>query len=145
MIMASELTRIKAFDLYGQIAMVALPILIDLALQDARFIFYILFTLGTWQVVSALIHLRFPKEAWIIRGRRMYLTMLAIVFSVLILTGLLTLMNNDFGTVLFVEAYAMLLIGAGMGIWYMTISAIELKNTKRITADNWINHIGEQP
>lgn len=117
--MSNAVRTWKAIDVIGQVAMVVLPLLYYmLHTYYPRAIFAILFTLGSWQTLSFLIHLAVMRAPWITPGRRFYLALYILV----VCCGLLALASDGFAGIYF---YGMLVAGPIMGIIYFDVSITE--------------------
>ena len=127
----------KRIDLAGQLCALMLPVF--LAPEDHFFgrgmsVFFVtLFTVGGWQVLSAIIHsIAFKKQYWR-GGRRAY------NISLLILLGLAIALTVTRSEAMLVGLMAMWVIGPIMAVWYFAGCVTELNNLanlKRKMADD---------
>jgi hypothetical protein len=109
----------KRFDLYGQLTMLLIPLLLG-GILSPGFSFSAYFSVGAWQVMSTLIHKCLSKKPLTISTRAIYEWVLA----ALAIVGLLSI---AFDGLFIFYLYLMLLAGVVMGIWYFIITLIELR------------------
>ncbi len=114
--MNKSLLIAKKIDVYGQLAMIVLPLVAALADDDA--LSYIVFTLGFWQLGSYILHTRLPHAFWKRRSRKACRITLIVLFGF----GLVGLSGQSLGLVLLpLMAMPVPLL------WYLIISVGELR------------------
>lgn len=116
--MKRKLLRAKAFDVYGQAAMILLPILCCLRDDDA--IDYLPIFLGAWQLISFFAHRKMGPRMWMKPGRGAYgIALLAVLIFAILAAGS--------GEILFAYIGVALMAGPVLGLWYLIISVAELR------------------
>jgi DMSO/TMAO reductase YedYZ heme-binding membrane subunit len=108
--MKNRLLRAKAFDVYGQAAMILLPILCSLGNQSA--FWNLLFTLGAWQLVSFFANRKMGARPWLKPGRKAYGN--ALIF--LLVSCVLVALVGQFVISLLIAMF----VGPVLGIWYLS-------------------------
>lgn len=113
---------LKYIDLWAQVVAILIPLGIALALTDPWYIFIAYFSVGSVQVLSALVNgLCYPYR-WN-SSRKLYNWMLVMIFG----TGIvLLLLFKFFGGLFIYYLLTMLLIGVFMAFWYFILSCEEL-------------------
>jgi hypothetical protein len=113
-------TRLQAFDIAGQIAMIVIPLAFSVV--DALALVAIM--LGSWQLLSFFVHFFAGKPSGMLKARRFY----GIAVLVLFISGLLSLAGGG----LFIVYLCILAVaGPVLGIWYMCVSVQEWRNLRR--------------
>lgn len=116
--MNESLRRAKAFDFYGQCAMILLPLIGAVVTRAAPW--YILFTLGTWQLCSYFIHLSLGTRPWKRPARRAY----GLALLILAIAGPFAALTSS-GIIIYLLCAAA--AGIILGSWYLAISHSELR------------------
>lgn len=111
--MTKSLILAKAIDVYGQGAMILIPLFCSL-IEPKAFI-YALYTLSIWQLISFVIHERLGKQPWKSPSRNAYRFVVPPLVCLLITSlagGLLAY-------------FVLAMVGPVFGLWYLIISVRE--------------------
>jgi hypothetical protein len=114
--MKSSLLLAKRVDVYGQLAMIVLPLVI--AMWEPNALGYMLFTLGGWQLCSIIVHFRLGEPKWMQKSR----PTCGLLMLILLMMVLTAFMGESFGLLILT-----LIAGPVAGIWYIIVSVNELR------------------
>lgn len=129
-----SLFNAKRADLYLQLLALVAPFIWAMISTDSEFIFFAYFTVGAVQIISCLVNKAALDERLKSKNRRRYekwLLVVFITFAVLLLGAVTHIEIIMGGMLLF--AFAMLFVGAGMAIWYMSITTDELSMIRKLS------------
>lgn len=131
--MINNLKTLKVVDITGQAAVGLLPMLYATLThgQPAGGIFFTLFGLGGWQLVSFGATLLVGPASWKSPLRTLYTVLLCL----LALIGLAALVNEE---ALALLAYSALFGGPVLGLLYFILSLAEWRNLKMMTNINTV-------
>ncbi len=124
--MPAALISRKAADVAGQLVMLVVPVIIAALARIPWMIggMLILFTVGTWQLLSFIIHLVIGRQAWMSGGRRIY----AVLLLLLALFGVLVLVRHELVLEFLVTACC---AGGFLAFFYFIISIDEWQRLRK--------------
>jgi len=127
------LLNAKRADLYLQLLALLAPFVWAIAAKDEVILLVTYFSVGGVQVISWLVNkyrlddrLKSPQRA----RYEKWLFVVFLVFVLLLLPCLAGIEIAYIGMAIF--AFLMLIIGAGMGCWYIAVTAGELEHVRRL-------------
>lgn len=111
--------QFKTIDLWGQIILI--PLCTVIAIVDVGYVFYSYIIVGSWQILSMLIHLMLQPHYIALKARRYY----SITAVGLLLLMMLFFPTGQTGFIYY--GIFMLLVSPFVAIWYLYICYEEKK------------------